>query len=382
MFSKEFRNFIYALATLVGTIVGGGIFGLPYVFSRAGFFTGLIFLIVFAFVVMLVHLIFGEVILRTKEKYRLTGFTTTYLGKRFGHLSAWLILLGLYGSILAYIIIGGKFLFLLFGFTGWSETLFSLLFFIFGAVLVFFGVRSISRVELVMSFFLLGIIFILFFRSMPFLEFENFKGVDFSRFFLPYGVILFSLAGSAAIPELPEILGRNKKNLKHVIVLGTLIPAILYILFVISILGVTGPETSKEAIDRLSPYLGRGVIAIGALFGFFAVFTSFLVLGVNLRNVFMYDYRVPRFFSWVFALGIPLALYLFGVKGFIGVIGFVGAVACGFTGIFIILLHQKARKTGNRLPEYTINLPRIVFYGLIGIFSFGICWEIVTLFIN
>ena len=128
------KNVIYALATLIGTIVGAGVFALPHVFEKAGFIVGLIFLLVFAAITTLIHLLYGEVVLRTKEPHRLIGFATTYLGKRWGHSGAWLVLFGLFGSLLAYIILGGKFLFILFGGHGISETMFAGIFFALGAI--------------------------------------------------------------------------------------------------------------------------------------------------------------------------------------------------------------------------------------------------------
>jgi len=37
------KNFLYASATLIGTIVGAGMFGLPYVVARSGFLIGAVF---------------------------------------------------------------------------------------------------------------------------------------------------------------------------------------------------------------------------------------------------------------------------------------------------------------------------------------------------
>ncbi len=381
MLDQKTKNVIYALATLIGTIVGGGIFGLPYVFSKSGFVVGLLFLIVFGLITTLIHLMYGEVVLATKEKHRLIGFTTTYLGKRFGHWSAWLILFGLYGSSLAYIILGGKFLHILFGFMGLGEVMFSVLFFALGAFIVLFGIRSISKTEVAMSFFLFGIVLFLFIKSIPHIEMAHLQTIDGSAFFFSYGVILFAFAGAAAIPEISEILGTHKEKLRQVITLGTLIPLVLYIVFVVSVLGVAGSAVSQEAIQGLVPFLGEGIVRVGALFGFFAVFTSFLVIGVNLRDVFLYDYRLPKLFSWVLALFPALLLFLFGIQQFIGVVSFVGAIIGGFTGIVIIEVHRRSKTMQTAKPAYVINLPLWARNLLIGIFVLGILYQIATLFI-
>ncbi len=372
------RNVFYALATLIGTIIGAGIFGLPYVFSRAGFPIGLLFLFVLGFITTLLHLMFGEVILRTKGKHRIVGLAKLYFGGKWARVCAVIVFLGLYSSLLAYIILGGTFLSLLFG--GENEILPFLLFFFFGSVFVFLGVRSISEVELVMSLALVGIIALFFIRGLPHISLSYFFGVDLRHAFLPYGVVLFSLAGMAAIPELPEILGSSRlRSFFPVIVWGTVIPIALYVLFVWSVVGVTGRETSPEAIAELVPYLGKSIVVMGAVFGLLAVFSSFLVLGVNLRDTFMYDYHIPRFVSWALTVGIPALLFLAGVKGFIPVMGFAGGVAGGLASIIIVLLHSSAAKHGENKPVYRIFLPSWAKVVLVTLFVLGIVIE--TLFV-
>ena len=64
-------NFWYAIATLVGTIVGVGIFGLPYAAGQAGFFISSVYLFGLFFVFALLHLMFGEIILRANFSYQI-----------------------------------------------------------------------------------------------------------------------------------------------------------------------------------------------------------------------------------------------------------------------------------------------------------------------
>ena len=65
------KQFLYATTVLVGTIVGVGIFGLPYVASQSRFIVGLFFLLLLGVIVTLIHLLYAEVVLKTKEKHRL-----------------------------------------------------------------------------------------------------------------------------------------------------------------------------------------------------------------------------------------------------------------------------------------------------------------------
>jgi len=57
---------------MVGTTIGAGIFGLPYVASKSGFLLTSVLIIVLGFITLLVNLMYGEVTLRTKKKAMLS----------------------------------------------------------------------------------------------------------------------------------------------------------------------------------------------------------------------------------------------------------------------------------------------------------------------
>ena len=75
------KNFLFALSVLLGTIVGAGIFGIPYVISKSGMIPGFFYFLILGGAVLLIHLFFGEIILRTKGEHRLVGLAQRYLGR-------------------------------------------------------------------------------------------------------------------------------------------------------------------------------------------------------------------------------------------------------------------------------------------------------------
>ena len=56
----EISKLVYAVSTLAGTIIGVGLFGLPYVALQVGFWVVLGYFFVLTFVAILVHSFFGE----------------------------------------------------------------------------------------------------------------------------------------------------------------------------------------------------------------------------------------------------------------------------------------------------------------------------------
>lgn len=372
------KNFLLAVSTLVGTIIGAGMFGIPYAFSQSGFIIGFGFLILLTFMITIFHLYFGEIILRTSEKHRLVGYAEKYLGKSGKLIAGFSNFFSYNAGLLIYILLGGEFLHDIFGQAiGGTPFFYSLLFFLFGAFFILHGLKFVSKGECILTIFLLGAIFFILFRSLQYFDWNNFQSGSISNFFLPYGVILFALGGASAIPELQGILSREKKKMKWAIIIGTLIPAIIYAFFAFGIIGATGAKTSPEALDGLHRVIGNGILTLGALIGFLAIVTSFLIIGLNFKETYQYDYKMGHFSAWTLAMFVPFGLFLAGFQNFIFIMSFVGAVASAIDGTLVVAILNRARKIGDRKPEYIIHFPQWLSFGIVGIFILGAVLEII-----
>ena len=200
----------------------------------------------------------------------------------------------------------------------------------------------------------------------------NFSGVNLAYLFLPYGVILFALTGSSIIPEMEEILRKEHKNLKKSIIIGSLIPVFVYILFATTIVGISGSFTSDDSIAGLSLFLPEWIVFLGATLGILSMGSSFLTLGYVLKEVWHRDFKFPKILSFVLACSPCLILFLLGAKNFINILGIAGAVAGGLTGILILAIFQKSKKQGEKQPIYCFNLPKILIFALLIILFLGI----------
>ena len=368
------KKTIYAIATLSGTIVGVGLFSLPYIASKVGIWVILGYFLILGSLVIILHLLFAEVALKTPDFLRLPGYAKIYLGNWGQKIAFFSIILGLFGAILAYLIVGGKFLTVLFEpILGGNDIIYTLFYFSLGAILIYFGIKTIAKIELfglILFFLILAVIFL---RGLPFIKVENFfpeGGLQMQFLFLPYGLILFSLWGAALIPEIEEMLGRKKALLKKIIPIAILIPIICYLIFIFLVLGITGQKTSKEAIIGLGNFLGADIIRLALLFGILTTFTSFIALGLTLKKVFWYDLKIPKDIAWLIACFLPLFLFLAGFKDFIKVIGLVGGVMLAIDGILIILMYLVCKK----IPRISATFFLTSF--LILIFVLGIIYEI------
>jgi amino acid permease len=335
------RKIFFSVATLTGTIVGVGFFSLPYLALKSGVLTILFYFLSLSVLVLIIHLMFGELAIATPDYNRLPGFVKHHLGKRTEKIAYFSNVGGTFGAILAYLIVGGELLSQIFNGKELGWTLF---YFFVGSLLIFWGIRKISKIEfcgLILFFLILALAF---FQLKGLIDFKNFSfspDLSFQNLFLPYGPILFSLWGASLIPEIEEMLREKKKYLKWVIAGSMLITVFIYIFFIYLILGICGQNTSEFALSGLKHFLHPLFFKIFLFFGFLATFTSFITLGLTLKKIFWYDLKIEKNFSFLLTCFPPLVLYLAGVKNFIHVISVVGSVFLAIDGILILLMYLK-----------------------------------------
>ncbi|MDD5145954.1 MAG: aromatic amino acid transport family protein [Candidatus Pacebacteria bacterium] len=372
------KNFLFALSSLVGVIIGAGIFGIPYAISKSGVIPGLFYFLILGGAVLLLYLFVGEIVLRTEGKLRLIGYAQKYLGNSGKVFITISTVLGLWGALLAYIILGGDFLKIVISSilpsaSGVPSFYFALFFSIFLSFFVFQGMKFIAPLELFTNTLFFFIVFFVFCFGSPKINFQNFDLANVKNLFLPYGVILFSLAGWTSIPEIADILKspEERKKLKKVIIFAMTISIFICLLFSFTIVGISGKNTSFEALQGLVPYLGPKVIFFGAIAAVITLADSFLILGLSSRNTLLYDYKIPKKTAALISCGIPLVLFLAGLRNFIGIIGTVGTIIGAIEGIVIIFIFKNAKKLSDRNPEYNLNIPSFIFYFLVLVFILG-----------
>jgi tyrosine-specific transport protein len=372
------KRFFHAVAMMVGMIVGVGIFGVPYAVEKVGFALGVFYIFVLGVILLLVHLLYGEVVLRTGGLHRLVGYAEIYLGKKGKIIAAAAQILSFYGALIAYIIIGGQFLHMLLApILGGTILVYQLGFFVFMSLAVGAGLKLVAPIEFAMTIFLLAIAAIIFVFGLPYVWYPNLYVMNLKEIFFPYGVILFALGGAAAVPAIRDLMKGQEEKMKKAITWGTAIPLVITIMFTFVVIGVSGEGTTSEAISGLVGPLGENIVILGAVFGFLAIATSFLVLGLNLKEIFHLDYKINGWFSWLLACGVPLLVFLLAKPEFISVVGFTGAVMGGLEGILIILIWLKARDEGKRRPEYSLKVSEWALSLVVLIFILGIFYKLI-----
>jgi len=126
--NQEKKKFWTGTSILIGTCIGAGVLGIPYVAAQAGFLVALAYILLIGGMILVVNLYLGEISLRTKGDHQLIGYAKKYLGVKGKHFMEFATIFGIYAAIIAYMLgIGESISFLVFGDSSYT-TLFGVLF--------------------------------------------------------------------------------------------------------------------------------------------------------------------------------------------------------------------------------------------------------------
>lgn len=351
-----------AVATLVGSIVGVGILGMPFAVAKVGFMPGMVMLAVLALVNVALLLMYAELTLRTSEDHEIPGYGGLYLGHNSQLASLALGVIGGYGTILAYIIAQGQILQTLFG---GNPTIWSIIFFSVAGYIIYRGIEAVRIIELVMVLGMSLIFFLFGLTAHPHINNANLAFSDINNFIIPYGVILFALSGTTAIPQLRQQLRHREKSFPKVILIACSLVFVMYAAFLWLTLGVTGAQTTEVATIGLGNAIGPVMLILGNSLAFLTISTSFIAVGLSMRRVFQYDYHFPRFKAWICALTIPFFLFLIGARNFILVVGVVGGIILSVQNIIVLRAYKKSLIAGKRKPEFSLGKNKTYVWWLV-----------------
>ncbi|MCX6788347.1 MAG: aromatic amino acid transport family protein [bacterium] len=364
------RNFIFASSLLARTIIGAGIFSLPFVFYSVGFGIGMLYLFVFVLAYCAMHIMYAESIETEPEGHDFAHLARKYLGKKLGTFAVLITLIELLIVLTAYIILSQSFFSILFGMPGIYA---AILFWLLGTIFIFVDLKWIERVSVGSVLFLLITAFIIFQYSLPHVfTTPTSKSLDLFVLLLPFGPLFFALNGRPGISKTVAVWRSAKKSnspfsLRKAIIVGTLLPSLVYIIFVIGVLKLS-PIPSQDAISGIANILPLWIVKLLGVFGFFAIWAPYFMIGSNIKDILEKDLRFGRWIAaWLIIL-IPIGLFFSGVTQFLSVIGFVGGLFLALEGIFVVTIWRRA------FPKSRF---RSVSYFLYLLFILSIAYEII-----
>jgi amino acid permease len=346
-------SFLPAFLLLVGTIIGAGVFGVPLVFSRMGIVTGSIVFWVVAALVAAAHLLFVEVIARDHERRRLPGYVGQVFGKTAESLAVLSHALHLIGANLAYILLGGEFLYaLMAAATPFDVFSWQLLFWVGGIVTVLAGLKVLSRVESTMAWVEIGSMALIALIACFFVRTPIPLETHWSEATIGLGVFVFALSGLTVIPEVHELTGKRIHVTRRVTLYSSALTAFLTWLFGVGVYLAASHDGQLGSATAIASILPGSIAWLLPLFGFFAVATSYLTTAYDLRSMYLYDLKWRPWIASVLALATPFVLLVFLSRDFFQTIDVVGAVFSASNAFLIAITAYVVMQRSSKKPPF------------------------------
>lgn len=369
-------KFLSVVLLVSGTSIGTGILALPASTATGGFgYAAITFVICWLFMTF-TALCFMEADLWLSGESDLITMSQKLLGST-GKIVTWIIyLLLLYSLICTYLLAGtswflqlGSDLLNFHGKTSISLFVFAL---IFGSF-VYFGTAAVDRLN---RWLMLGLVLAYSVIVATMFDHVDFKLLEFrdpSSLPLTLPLILTTFGFSIIVPTLTSYLERNTKQLFWSIIVGSLVPLAIYLIWEFITLGNI-PLTGENSFSAIMPAHDKGTEVILALsviannhwvtfsakiFAIFAVLTSFMGVSLSLYH-FLADGLAlpPRGKSGLFLLLLtylpPLLIISFYPAGFSQILSLAGMFTAILLGLLPILMiwsgRYRKKFQGFRIP--------------------------------
>ncbi|MFD1718114.1 aromatic amino acid transport family protein [Georgenia deserti] len=381
----ESITFWQGVAIIFGANIGAGILSLPYGAREGGFLALVIALAVSGFLTTASMLYVAEVALRTDKPLQLSGLAQKYLG----NLGSWLIFAGVVinglGALIAYTGGSGSIIADLFGI---PELVGSVLFYIPGVVVIWFGLKATGRSEQAITVAMVGIILLL--SGWTFVG----PGIEAERLFVfsPYYIVpivnlaVFAFIAQYTVPELARGLARHApEKLPGAVVTGMCATGFILALVPLAALGMMGADSITEVVTLAwGAELGTAAYWMANIFALLAMLTSFWAIGLTLMTNVLDRFAWPasgsprhRLAALALIAVPPFLIATLGLAGFVSALGYAGGFAGAIMSVVPVMMLHRARQRGDKEPAWragwishpAIQVLLVVVFGLAFVYS-------------
>jgi tyrosine-specific transport protein len=350
---KQMNRFLGAVLLISGTTIGAGMLALPTITGFGGFFPAA-FQLFFVWLFMLATaFLYLEANIAYKDETNLVSMADRTLGK-WGKLVAWIAYLMLMYSLNAAYISGSASFFSSFYYAifktnmpSWASPLPLIIFFF---IFIYLGSKSADYLNRLLMLGLVVTYLILVFFIPNDINFNMLSHFDLKASFVAVPIIVTSFGYHIIIPTLTTYLEHDKKRLQLAIIVGSIIPLIIYVVWEFITLGViplTGVDSlsssyikgeggSGPLVATLINVLNKPWIAKAAtMLTFFTIITSFMGVSLSLTDFLRDGLKIKKTHSGRFIACLltflPPLLFVYAVPG-----GFM--LALQYAAIFVVII--------------------------------------------
>lgn len=361
----QVKHILGGIFLVAGTSIGAGMLALPVVTAAGGFVPAFfVYLLCWLFMTC-TGLLLLELCLKLPPDANLVTMANAYLGLP-GKIFAWALYLFLFYCLSIAYVSGGAGL--LQAWTGIDLPICQLLFVGILAAFVYFGARTVDRINLVLMAGLILSYLAFVFLGMPHVTLERLIPTNWNASILALPVIFTSFSYQGIIPSLTTYLKRDARRIRIAIIGGTSLAFFIYLLWEFLILGIIPLEGLQQAkalgqtaVAPLKDHVAAlNITFIGQAFAFFAIATSFLGVTLGLFDFLADGLSMPKKGIRKLLLAAitflpPLAVSLISPNLFIVALVFAGGIGCalllGFLPTLMVWIARYRHEGHSSTPQ-------------------------------
>lgn len=372
---------------IAGTAIGAGMLAMPISTGIVGFnYAVLIILLTFIYMLACLFLLL-------EAKCHCKGSSIISMARdklgNIGSYIAWISFLMLMYSASAAYIAGGSSILHSIGFINHKLDHDSTCV-IFASIFAIIGFIGIRFIDLINRFCMLGLClayFALVFTFGPHVNISNLSGSNPSLIWATIPILILSFTSHIILPSLKEYYGNDLKKLKKVLILGSLVPLIVYLVWELLMLGViphsgenslyTVAKSSNPLVTINQILLNKnitGIATANASFSFFALITSYLGVILSLSDFIADGLNLKKDINGRIIANIltsvpPLLFAIYFPNGFITALSYAGVFVAILFCILPVIIVWQARYKYNQKSEYKFPIGKagLVVIALVGI---------------
>ncbi len=372
---------------IAGVTIGIGILGLPVQTGLAGIIPSiLIMIIVWLFMLSTGWIIARHVTQSDNPREDLGSLFSKTLGLPGKVLTMIGYFLLLYGILVAHLAAGGQILASLNIFS-FPLSVWALVFFIIATFIALVGAKQIDRASTILLLLLILVFFVLIYFTMSHVVPERYNHQDWSFSISAVPIIICALTYHIIIPSVCRVLDNDFKAVKKALLIGTVLPILINILWIVAVLGalpLLGEKCSiASAFDKNQPaviplaqaYPGTPIRAISLVFSMVALLLSYVLQAASMVSFFS-DLLAKKFparvklYSNLLTFLPSLAIVLAFPNLFLSALNITGGIS------IILLCGILPAMVGVKWARKKSKLTRMFMIFLLTVFTLFFCIEV------
>lgn len=340
---------------VAGTAIGAGMLALPIATGSGGFIPAcFLFFLCWLFMAS-TGLCLLEACLWFPRDSNIVTLSTHLLGKK-GKIASWVLyIFFFYCLTIAYVAGGGGFLRAVF--PSLPAPLSILCFTAIFSPFIYIGTKAVDRINVLLMVGLIVSFFVFILVGWGHVEFKMLERANWSTILFSLPIAFASFGYQGIVPSLTTYFEGNGKNVRKVILIGSFIPLLVYLVWEALILGIVPLEglqvakiAQETAVSPLKHFVASPyVYAAGQAFAFFALTTSFLGVTLGLFDFLADGLKWEKkgtkklaLFAIVFAP--PTVIAMINTKIFITALNYAGGFGSAFLlGLLPVLMVWSGR---------------------------------------